>query len=85
MEEDAPSLPAGISKGLTATIAFAATCIGLLTGGFSMYWTLKDRMTKEIEDKVTDRIRTETRLTRIEEQIKAVQADMWVKKTTPSN
>lgn len=48
-----------------------------------MWFTLKDRMEKQIEVRVTERIRTETKLARLEEQLFALREEMKSQRLLP--
>jgi len=55
---------------------------GILFGVSAAWFSLKDRMTKEIEEQVTERVTTATRLARLEERLKALDA-RTLSPTTP--
>lgn len=57
-----------------AILCTIGTIIGIIAGGLGVTWTAKDRMKKEIEETVTERVTTATRLTRLEERLKALDA-----------
>ena len=58
-------------------ITLFGALLGALIGATTMWWSLKDRMTKEVEDRVEYRINTETKITRCQEKIKSLEADVW--------
>ncbi len=52
------------------------TMVGILIGSAGMWFTLKDRIEKEIEDRVTYRIKMETKVARIEERLDSYKTDI---------
>ena len=55
--------------------------LGIIVGASTMFFTVKDRMTREVEDRVEYRIKTETQLTRCQERIKSLESDVWQLRT----
>ncbi len=55
----------------------AAAIVGMLAGGLSVYWTTRDRMEREIED----RVRIESQVSALAERVKALEGDLWTIKT----
>jgi len=45
-------------------------------------FTLKDRMERQIEERVTRDIKIETRLARIEERIGTLKSEVWMQRST---
>lgn len=68
----------------TRTFTTLGTIVGVLAGSFGMWFTLKDRMEKQIEARVTERIRTETKIARIEEQLFSVREEMKLQRAQPT-
>ena len=68
----------------TRTLTTLGTIVGVLAGSFGMWFTLKDRMEKQIEARVTERIRTETKIARIEEQLFSMREEFRQLRTTIS-
>jgi len=62
------------------TLATLGAILGMIVGGSGMYFSLTDRMTKQVEEEVTEKILTATRLARLDERMKALED---AKKTTP--
>jgi Na+/glutamate symporter len=60
-----------INSTLLATLG---AVIGIIVGSAGMWWSVKDRMTREIEERVTEKLTTSTRLTRLEERLRALDA-----------
>ena len=54
------------------------TMVGIIIGSAGMWFTLKDRMSKEIEERVTYRLKTETKIAKIEERLESYKTDIWV-------
>ncbi len=47
--------------------------LGVIIGGITMWWTLHDRIANQVEEEVTERVNTATRLARIDERLKAAE------------
>jgi hypothetical protein len=58
------------------TLATLATIIGIMAGSFGMWFTLKDRMEKQIETRVTKDINVETRIARLEERLEGLRTEI---------
>ncbi len=58
------------------TLATFATIIGIMAGSFGMWFTLKDRMEKQIETRVTKDINVETRIARLEERLEGLRTEI---------
>lgn len=63
------------------TLATFATIIGIMAGSFGMWFTLKDRMEKQIETRVTRDITVETRIARLEERLESLKSELWSQKS----
>ena len=70
-----PESPHGLHINSSALATLGAV-VGVLAGSFGMWFTLKDRMEKQIETRVTERIKTETKLARLDEQINALREEL---------
>lgn len=55
----------------------AASIVGMLVGGMSVYWTTRDRMRQDIED----RVKLETDISALKQQVKSLEGDVWNLKT----
>jgi hypothetical protein len=58
------------------------TIVGIMAGSFGMWFTLKDRMERQIEERVTRDIKIETRLARIEERIGTLKSEVWIQRSS---
>lgn len=67
------------------TLATLATIIGIMAGSFGMWFTLKDRMEKQIETRVTRDIKIETRIARLEERLESIRSEVWTQRTNSTN
>ncbi len=54
-------------------LATIGAIIGIVVGSSGMYFSLKDRMTAEVEAAVTEKVTTATRLARLDERLKALE------------
>lgn len=57
----------------STVITIGGALIGAVFGAMTMWFTIKDRMVKEVETQVTDRVRNEARWTRHDERIKSLE------------
>ena len=64
------------------TIATFGTIIGIMAGSFGMWFTLKDRMEKQIETRVVRDIKIETRIARLEERMESLRSEIWMQRTS---
>jgi len=62
-------------------LATFATIIGIMAGSFGMWFTLKDRMEKQIEVRVTRDITVETRIARLEERLESLKSEIWTQRS----
>jgi Flp pilus assembly protein TadB len=56
-----------------AFLTIGCATIGAVVGAMTMWFTIKDRMVREVEAQVTDRVRNEARWTRHDERIKSLE------------
>ena len=70
------------TKNFTTLITVAATAVGLLAGSTGMWFTLRDRIEKQVETRVTRDVKIETRLARLEERFEALKSEVWTQRTT---
>lgn len=61
----------------TTLLAVAAAIVGMLVGGLGVYWTGRDRLEKEIRDKV----KVEREIAALKERVKSLEGDFWTIKT----
>jgi ABC-type phosphate/phosphonate transport system substrate-binding protein len=55
-------------------LASVSAAVGILVGGVGMWRTLKSDIEQDVEKEVTERVLTATKITRLEERIKAIDA-----------
>lgn len=58
-------------------LATLATILGMIVGSSGMWFTLKDRLEKQVEDRVTKEITTQTQMARLQERVKSIESDIW--------
>lgn len=57
----------------TTFITIGGAALGAVVGAMTMWFTIKDRMVREVETQVTERVRNEARWTRHDERIKSIE------------
>ena len=62
------------------TLVTVGTIVGIMAGSFGMWFTLKDRMEKQIETRVTRDINIETRIARLEERFESLRSEVWTQR-----
>lgn len=67
------------------TLATFATIIGIMAGSFGMWFTLKDRMEKQIEVRITRDVKVESRIARLEERLESIRSEVWTQRTNTHN
>lgn len=67
------------------TLATLGTIVGIMAGSFGMWFTLKNRMEKQIEARVIRDIKTETRIARLEERIESIRSEVWTQRTSTTS
>lgn len=63
------------------TLATLGTAVGIMAGSFGMWFTLKDRMEKQIETRITRDIKIETRIARLEERLESIKSEVWTQRS----
>lgn len=61
-------------------LATIGTIIGIMAGSFGMWFTLKDRMEKQIETRVLRDITIETRIARLEERFESLKSEVRIQR-----
>jgi hypothetical protein len=62
------------------TLVTIGTIVGIMAGSFGMWFTLKDRMEKQIETRVVRDINIETRIARLEERFESLRSEVWTQR-----
>jgi len=62
-------------------LATMGTIIGIMAGSFGMWFTLKDRMEKQIETRVLRDITVETRIARLEERFESLRSEVRIQRS----
>lgn len=57
----------------TSLLTIAGTVIGMLVGSASMYWSMRDRMEKDLKQQIS----VETRLSSLTEKVESLKSDVW--------
>lgn len=75
---DAPDTKPNLLEQFSAT----KVLIGILIGGVTMWWSLTDRISKQVEEEVTLRVTAATKIARLEERVTATdkrieQQEKW--------
>jgi len=64
------------------SIVALATITTFIFGCVTMYWSMTDRLEKQVTERVSQRVKAETKLTRLDERVKQLEGTVWTLQTS---